>query len=189
MTSSRWTRLAQALLLLGGAPSVAAPAAAAAAAVEVRKTGAVAIRAAGVPAAEVVSELARQADIEVVYAAIAPPPQPLTLDLTAANVAEAVTRLMDHLGLNYAMKSRGGRVHMLIIVGASQVRPSPPSAPPPPEPSEDDELFGMARPLAEPTTTPPPGATRAPRRERPASLDPPGAPRRPWPSRGDSKAR
>jgi len=138
--------------------------------VDVRPSGAVDIHASGAPAAQVLERLAEQAGIKLVYVERSAPQDPLTLDISAPSVAQAARELLDKMGVLYALKGPGTRIDTLLIVGASQARPSgPPSAA-----EEDDPLDNMVKPIAYPTEPPP--AARAPRsRVRPPELKGPAS--------------
>lgn len=92
------------------------------------------------PLSEILDQLARKQDFKVVYDG--PPPRaPITATLRGAGTAEAVLKLIEGLGLSYAIgfDADGRRVQMLLLyAGVSGSKPS--LLPPAPHPGPFPEL-------------------------------------------------
>jgi hypothetical protein len=88
---------------------------------EVQATGGhVTIRARAVSLARVLEQLGKQTGMQVVYEA-APPSQLVSASVEADSPREALTRILEGLGVSYAfrMDRSGTRVEMLLITGAA----------------------------------------------------------------------
>lgn len=107
--------------------------------------GRVDVSASGAPVSLILQNLSNQTGMKVLYDG-APPRELVTLFLEHSTPAQAVIRLLEGLGLSYALVSdaSGERVDVLLIVSASSgVRPpspggEPPARPAQPEPAEVD---------------------------------------------------
>jgi hypothetical protein len=111
--------------------------------------GRVSIRSESAPLADVLTRFAQATGAEVVYEA-ARPRQLVSVAIEAASPAEAIARLLEGQGLDYALRldPTGRNVEMLILTGAARPAAAPagagrgprtsPSAFPPPE--ELDEV-------------------------------------------------
>jgi hypothetical protein len=133
------------LLTVVGQASVASVA-------EVKVTGGrVSIRATAVPISQVLDRLSRTTGMKVVYEG-APPTDRLTAAIDAGSETEALSRLLEGLGLTYAFKldSSGRHVVTLFVTSGSSRRAASSSAPSRPSPSrmtqlstEDYDINGM----------------------------------------------
>ena len=91
----------------------------------------VAVRATGTPVSDVLEELARRTGVTVIYDG--PPPRELvTVDRVSRTPAEAISSLLEGLGLSYVLKmdATGTQVDTLLVAGRSKTGPtSPPALP------------------------------------------------------------
>jgi hypothetical protein len=157
--------------------------------------GRVSIRSESIPLAEVLTHFAQATGAEVVYEA-ARPRQLVTVVIEAASPAEAIARLLEGQGLNYALRldPSGRNVEMLVVTGnggsgASAVtgpdRSPRSSAPPPaeeafePPPGDAEEPLGADASEGEDSPTPPVapwGEATSPAFASPSPGAPAGAP-------------
>jgi len=95
--------------------------------------GRVHIQATATPVSEVLDRLSKTTGMKIVYDG-APPSDRLTAAIDAASETEALSRLLEGLGLTYAFKldKSGRHVETLFVTTASSRRASSSSAPPPP---------------------------------------------------------
>ncbi len=116
----------------------------------------VVVNAVSAPLAEVLSRFARVTGAEVVYEA-ARPRQLVTIHIEAETAGEALTRILEGQGVNYALRldPGGRRVEMLVVTGSSGTEvASTPSrgsrrSSPLPEPPVDDTDFSRDEALLE----------------------------------------
>jgi hypothetical protein len=101
---------------------------------EVRRTGdTLDVRATAAPVAEVLDRIARETGMKVTYDGPAPRAR-VSVTLTGVTPAQAVLRVLEGQGLNYALRMdpRAVRVETLLMVagsGAGTVAPPPPPRP------------------------------------------------------------
>jgi hypothetical protein len=131
--------------------------------------GRVSIRSESAPLADILTRFAQATGAEVVYEA-ARPRQLVSVVIEAASPAEAIARLLEGQGLDYALRldPTGRNVEMLIFTGATSPTAAPagagrsPRAFPPPEEPEEVEPFESDAPPAEFNVTPVPEANEGP---------------------------
>lgn len=154
-------------------------------------SGQVIIRARGVPLARILEQLGKETGMKVVYETAAPS-QIVNATVEATSEREALTRIMEGLGVGYAfrMDASGTRVEMLLITEAGGGPGSAPGAAPGPgsrfptrrpvmpEPMEGME--GFDEPIPEvmefPGEAPPPPFVEAPEGLPPGFPFPPNMP-------------
>jgi hypothetical protein len=133
--------------------------------------GRVSIRSESAPLADILTRFAQATGAEVVYEA-ARPRQLVSVVIEAASPAEAIARLLEGQGLDYALRldPTGRNVEMLILAGAASpaaapagpgrsLRASPPAFPPPEELDEVEPAEFDAPPAPEANEGPEPSAS------------------------------
>jgi hypothetical protein len=108
--------------------------------------------------ADVLQCLGERTGAKVVYEDVTPPRRRVSLDLTGVTLTEAVQKLFDGSGLNYAMGTKGATLKMLLVSGGTAARTPRPGSPNADEPTsgvlEGDPPFGLEAPASEPAAAP-----------------------------------
>jgi hypothetical protein len=108
-----------------------------------------------VPLITILEELASRLDVRLVIDGPSPT-VPVTAAVQGPHLASVLTQLLEPRRMRYATSARGTRVHALVVVTKSEVRPSAPATPSPtPEPTSQPFANSAPEPVLPDHPSPP----------------------------------